>query len=141
MPFIVALIALLTPRLVIVLLWLLTRWFDGLFRTSLWPILGFLFLPTTFLWYTAVLHWWGGVWSLWPVVGIIVALMIDLSLSEVARGKLMVAAKEGRAIPLGWALDRDGNPTTDPQAGLEGSMLPAGGAKGAMLVNGLNELA
>src|SRR5438093_4051633 len=61
------------------------------------------------------------------------ALMIDLSLSEVARGKLMVAAKEGRAIPLGWALDRDGNPTTDPQAGLEGSMLPAGGAKGAML--------
>ena len=60
-------------------------------------------------------------------------LTIDLSLSEVARGKLMVAAKEGRAIPLGWALDRDGAPTTDPAAGLEGSMLPAGGAKGAML--------
>ena len=60
-------------------------------------------------------------------------LTIDLSLSEVARGKLMVAAKEGKAIPLGWALDRDGVPTTDPAAGLEGSMLPAGGAKGAML--------
>jgi (2R)-3-sulfolactate dehydrogenase (NADP+) len=58
---------------------------------------------------------------------------IDLSLSEVARGKLMVAAKEGRAIPLGWAVDKDGNPTTDPQAGLEGSMLPMGGTKGAML--------
>ena len=40
---------------------------------------------------------------------------IDLSLSEVARGKLMVAAKEGRPIPPGWALDRDGKPTTDPQ--------------------------
>ena len=63
-------------------------------------------------------------------------LMIDLSLSEVARGKLMVAAKEGRAIPLGWALDQNGEPTTDPQAGLEGSMLPIGAAsspKGAML--------
>jgi (2R)-3-sulfolactate dehydrogenase (NADP+) len=60
-------------------------------------------------------------------------LTIDLSLSEVARGKLMVAAKEGKAIPLGWALDRDGAPTTDPAAGLEGSMLPAGGVKGAML--------
>ena len=60
-------------------------------------------------------------------------LLIDLSLSEVARGKLMVAAKEGRAIPLGWALDADGQPTTDPKAGLEGSMLPMGGTKGAML--------
>ncbi|MBK9607329.1 MAG: Ldh family oxidoreductase [Betaproteobacteria bacterium] len=61
------------------------------------------------------------------------ALLVDLSLSEVARGKLMVAAKEGKAIPLGWALDKDGNPTTDPRAGLEGSMLPVGGTKGAML--------
>ncbi|MEO8016107.1 MAG: Ldh family oxidoreductase, partial [Polaromonas sp.] len=58
---------------------------------------------------------------------------IDLSLSEVARGKLMVAAKKGESIPLGWALDSDGNPTTDPKQGLEGSMLPMGGVKGAML--------
>ena len=64
------------------------------------------------------------------------ALMIDLSLSEVARGKLMVAAKEGKRIPLGWALDDTGQPTTDPKAGLSGSMLPVGAAtspKGAML--------
>ena len=64
------------------------------------------------------------------------ALMIDLSLSEVARGKLMVAAKEGKSIPLGWALDAAGQPTTDPQAGMLGSMLPVGAAsspKGAML--------
>src|SRR5438105_5993461 len=60
-------------------------------------------------------------------------LLVDLSLSEVARGKLMVAAGENRPIPPGWALDTDGNPTTDPRAGLEGSMLPMGGAKGAML--------
>ena len=63
-------------------------------------------------------------------------LMIDLSLSEVARGKLMVAAREGRPIPQGWALDKNGLPTTDAKAGLEGSMLPIGAAsspKGAML--------
>jgi len=63
-------------------------------------------------------------------------LLIDLSLSEVARGKLMVAAKEGRSIPLGWAVDAEGAPTTDPKAGLAGSMLPLGAAtspKGAML--------
>jgi (2R)-3-sulfolactate dehydrogenase (NADP+) len=60
-------------------------------------------------------------------------LLIDMSLSEVARGKLMMAAKEGRPIPLGWALDADGNPTTDARAGLDGSMLAMGGIKGAML--------
>ena len=63
-------------------------------------------------------------------------LAIDLSLSEVARGKLMVAAKKGEAIPFGWALDAAGQPTTDPAAGLAGSMLALGAAtsaKGAML--------
>jgi len=65
-----------------------------------------------------------------------VPLMIDLSLSEVARGKLMVAVQQGKSIPLGWALDANGQPTTDPQAGMDGSMLPIGAAtsaKGAML--------
>lgn len=60
-------------------------------------------------------------------------VVVDLSLSEVARGKLMVAAKEGKPIPLGWALDAQGQPTTDPKAGLTGAMLPMGGTKGAML--------
>jgi (2R)-3-sulfolactate dehydrogenase (NADP+) len=60
-------------------------------------------------------------------------LSIDLSLSEAARGKVMVAAKEGRPIPLGWALDPDGQPTTDAKAALAGSMLAMGGTKGAML--------
>jgi (2R)-3-sulfolactate dehydrogenase (NADP+) len=61
------------------------------------------------------------------------ALVIDLSLSEAARGRIMVAAKADKAIPPGWALDRDGQPTTDAKAALEGSMLPMGGTKGAML--------
>jgi (2R)-3-sulfolactate dehydrogenase (NADP+) len=60
-------------------------------------------------------------------------ITVDLSLSEVARGKLMVAARDGKPIPEGWALDKDGNPTTDPKAGMAGMMCPAGGVKGAML--------
>ena len=60
-------------------------------------------------------------------------LTIDLSLSEAARGKVMVAAQKGLPIPLGWALDREGRPTTDARAALDGMMLPAGGVKGAML--------
>lgn len=60
-------------------------------------------------------------------------IVIDLSLSAVARGKIMVAARDGKPIPEGWALDKDGRPTTDAKAALEGSMLPAGGVKGAML--------
>ena len=60
-------------------------------------------------------------------------LVVDMSLSAVARGKLLVAAKNGQAIPEGWALTADGKPTTDPQEGLKGLMLPLGGDKGALL--------
>ncbi len=60
-------------------------------------------------------------------------LSIDLSLSEAARGKVMIAASEGRAIPPGWALDPRGNPTTDAHEALAGTMLAMGGNKGAML--------
>lgn len=60
-------------------------------------------------------------------------LVIDLALSEAARGKIMLAAKDGKPIPLGWAVDKDGKPTTDAKAALAGSMLPAGGVKGAMI--------
>lgn len=61
-------------------------------------------------------------------------LVIDLSLSKVARGKVMAAKQKGERIPEGWAVDADGNPTTDPDAALAGSMLPMGDAKGAALV-------
>jgi len=60
-------------------------------------------------------------------------IVVDLSLSEVARGKIMVAAKEGRSIPPGWAFDQEGNPTTDAKAALTGSMAAIGGVKGTML--------
>ncbi|WP_439560481.1 Ldh family oxidoreductase [Roseinatronobacter sp.] len=60
-------------------------------------------------------------------------LVIDLSLSHVARGKVMLAQKAGQPIPEGWAIDADGNPTTDADAAMAGTMVPSGGAKGAAL--------
>jgi (2R)-3-sulfolactate dehydrogenase (NADP+) len=60
-------------------------------------------------------------------------LLIDLSLSHVARGKVMLAQKAGHAIPEGWALDARGNPTTDADAAMGGTMVPSGGPKGAAL--------
>ncbi len=60
-------------------------------------------------------------------------LVIDLSLSKVARGNVMTAKQRGEPIPEGWALDEDGSPTTDPDAALRGTMVPMGDAKGTAL--------
>jgi (2R)-3-sulfolactate dehydrogenase (NADP+) len=60
-------------------------------------------------------------------------IVVDLSLTEVTRGKIMLAAKEGRPIPPGWAVDKLGNPTTDAQAALTGSLSAIGGVKGTAL--------
>lgn len=60
-------------------------------------------------------------------------VVVDVSLSKVARGKVMAAAQRGEAIPEGWALDREGRPTTDAKAALAGTMLPLGDAKGTAL--------
>ncbi len=58
------------------------------------------------------------------------ALLIDQSASTIAKSEVMKHAREGKPIPVGWALDADGNPTTDPNVGLKGSMAPSGGYKG-----------
>lgn len=61
-------------------------------------------------------------------------LVIDLALTTVVRGKIMLAMQKGERIPEGWAMDRNGKPTTDPREAIEhGSLYPIGGAKGAML--------
>jgi (2R)-3-sulfolactate dehydrogenase (NADP+) len=60
-------------------------------------------------------------------------VVVDLSLTEVVRGKIMLYAREDKPIPLGWAMDRDGQPTTSAQAALTGSLSAIGGMKGTML--------
>jgi (2R)-3-sulfolactate dehydrogenase (NADP+) len=59
-----------------------------------------------------------------------VAFQFDYSTSAVALGKITMAAAAGESIPTGWAVDADGNDTTDPNAALRGSLLSAGGYKG-----------
>jgi (2R)-3-sulfolactate dehydrogenase (NADP+) len=89
----------------------------------------------------AAINAWGGKRPLYgtnPIAAVVprreaAPLVVDLSLTEVVRGKIMLYAAQGKPIPLGWALDRDGNPTTDAQAALTGSLAPIGGAKGAAL--------
>jgi (2R)-3-sulfolactate dehydrogenase (NADP+) len=60
-------------------------------------------------------------------------IVIDLSLSKVARGNILAAKQKGESIPEGWALDAAGEPTTDPDAALQGTMVPLGDAKGTAL--------
>lgn len=58
-------------------------------------------------------------------------VIVDQSSSATAFVNVRQAAREGRAIPAGWALDADGNPTTDPHAAMAGALLPFGGSRGA----------
>src|SRR5207302_10649697 len=61
-------------------------------------------------------------------------IVVDQALSTVVRGRIMMSMRKGETIPEGWALDRNGKPTTDPKEAIErGSLFPIGGAKGAML--------
>jgi len=59
--------------------------------------------------------------------------LVDMSTSVAARGKIVNALERGESIPEGWAIDEDGNPTTNPTDALQGSLLPAGGPKGSAL--------
>jgi LDH2 family malate/lactate/ureidoglycolate dehydrogenase len=58
---------------------------------------------------------------------------LDMSTSTAAKGKVIIYQRKGLPIPLGWAIDSEGKPTTDAAAAWEGVMLPLGGAKGSGL--------
>jgi len=70
-------------------------------------------------------------------------IIFDMATSVVARGKITLARKNNQQIPLGWAISKEGKPTTDPDEALEGLVLPVGGPKGyglAFLVDILSGL-
>ena len=60
-------------------------------------------------------------------------MVFDMATAAMARGDVMIAARDGHSLPPGVGIDTDGEPTTDPQAVLEGAMLPFGGYKGSNL--------
>ena len=80
MPIVAAIAGLLFPRITLLILYFLTDWFQGLFDSLFWPIIGFIFMPVTLLWYLAVYNYFGGVWDTIPVVGMIAAVAIDFGL-------------------------------------------------------------
>ncbi len=57
-------------------------------------------------------------------------IVMDMATSVVAQGKIILAGKEGKPIPFGWAISKEGDPTDDPKTALEGTVLPFGGPKG-----------
>ncbi|XWN30322.1 MAG: 2-oxo-4-hydroxy-4-carboxy-5-ureidoimidazoline decarboxylase [Devosia sp.] len=67
----------------------------------------------------------------WPTKGD--PVVFDLASATMARGDIMIAAREGKAVPPGSGIDSDGNPTTDPAAILQGAQLPFGGHKGSAI--------
>lgn len=69
-------------------------------------------------------------WSIATPAGKYPMMMLDIANTAVARGKLYLAKQRGESIPPGWAIDADGNPTTDPVAGIAGNILPFAGHKG-----------
>jgi hypothetical protein len=87
MPCLLGCLALVAPRVVVAGLWLLSNWFSGMFPNPIWSILGFVFLPTTLLWYSAVQHWFGGQWTVLTVIGLIVAFSIDVSPASARRNR------------------------------------------------------
>ena len=60
-------------------------------------------------------------------------LVFDQASSASARGEIMLHQRDGKPLPEGWAIDADGQPTTDPAAALAGAQLPFGGYKGAAI--------
>lgn len=88
----------------------------------------------------AVMPAWGGIQPLLSTSPLAAAfpgptgpILVDMALAAVARGKVVAKAKAGQTLPDGWALDADGQPTTDPAAALGGMLAPLGGAKGFAL--------
>ncbi len=80
-------------------------------------------------------------WSVATPAGKHPPFLMDMANTGVARGKIYLAHNKRQPIPEGWAIDKDGAPTTDPQAAIEGIVLPMAGHKGyaiAMMVDVLS---
>ena len=79
MPCLLVVLALFVPRVTIALLWFFSDWFTGVFDSLLLPLLGFIFLPTSLLWYSVVENFYGGEWDFLQIALGVVAVLIDLS--------------------------------------------------------------
>lgn len=88
MPILLAVAGLFFPRLLIVVLYLFTGWFNGILDNLLYLILGLIFLPFSTLWYGVVFNYFGGNWDTVSTVGIVIAVGVDLGFIGGSRKKL-----------------------------------------------------
>jgi hypothetical protein len=75
------------PRVTAALLYFFTSWFVGVFHTWYWPLLGFIFMPYTMLWYSVVTKWYDGTWGALQIAVLILAILIDLASGNKSRPK------------------------------------------------------
>lgn len=73
-----AVVGLIFPRILIIVLWFFTSWFEGVYSGILIPILGFIFLPFTMLWYSVVVNYFNGEWGIISVLGMVIAIAADI---------------------------------------------------------------
>ncbi len=79
MPLFVIILGVIFPRGIILLLWVFTNWFNGLFGNFVFPAIGFIFAPYTLLWFSAVQNWYGGTWELFQIAILVLALVADIT--------------------------------------------------------------
>ena len=75
------------PRFMIVVIYFFTNWFDSVFDSMLWPVLGFFFAPFTLLWYMVVMMYLGGDWDAIAIIGMVIAVAADFGGTDSARRK------------------------------------------------------
>ncbi len=80
MPILLLLLGFFFPRLVIAVLYFFTGWFSDAFDGFILPLLGFFLMPITLLWYAIVIHFFGGAWTMVPIIGMVIAIALDLGL-------------------------------------------------------------
>jgi len=72
----------------LVILYFFADWFQAAYDGILFPLIGLIFAPLTCIWYAVVLQFFGGDWSLWPIVGMVIAVGLDFGLiGNSARGR------------------------------------------------------
>lgn len=80
MPFLLALLGIFFPRVIIIVLYFFTGWFARAFDGFIIPLIGFFFLPITTLWYALAVTYFGGAGSMVGIIGMIVAVLLDLGI-------------------------------------------------------------
>lgn len=78
MQYLITLALTLFPRILIILIRIKTNWFEPVFQTWFWLILGIIFAPWTLLCYSIIVNWFYGQWGIWQIIALIIAIIVDL---------------------------------------------------------------